>query len=277
MHYFIYESAKNMTVKEITNKKKIVIKVGTSTLTHDTGFLNLHKMEMLAKVISNLHNSGKKIILVSSGSQSAGISKLGLSERPSTREGKQAAAAVGQCELMNMYGRFFAEYGKNVAQVLLTKEVWDDPVQHKNASGTFSQLIEMGCIPIVNENDTISYEGIDFGGNDILAAYVALLSEAELLINLSDIDGLYTKNPRQYPDAKLVERIEKVDDGVLSFAGGAGTQRGTGGMIAKLQSAKLAAMRSIPMIIANGSDPHILYDMIEDGCFTGTYFANTEA
>ncbi len=253
--------------------KRIVVKVGTSTLTHDTGFLDLRRLEKLSEVISDLSGAGKEMILVSSGAQSAGVSKLGLSKRPDTREGKQAVAAVGQCELMNMYGKFFAEYGKSVAQVLLTKDVLTDPVQNSNARGTFEKLIEMKCIPIVNENDVISYEGIDFGGNDFLSAYVALLSDADLLINLSDIDGLYDKNPREYSDANLIEYVKTVDDKTVSIAEGAGTERGTGGMRAKLGSAKLLEAKKIPMVIANGKEPEILYSIITGGEFTGTYFS----
>lgn len=263
-----------MKIDGLTDKKRIVIKVGTSTLTHDTGYLDLRKMEELAKTISDLQNLGKEMILVSSGAQSAGVSKLGLERRPASREGKQAVAAVGQCELMNMYGKFFSEFGKSVAQVLITKDVLDNDTQRANASGSFETLIGMKCIPIVNENDVISYEGIDFGGNDILSAYVSLITNADILINLSDIDGLYTKNPRQFEDAKLVEYVEKIDEKILAFAGGAGTVRGTGGMIAKLQSVQIIAQKQIPMIIANGKEPKILYDIIEKGEVYGTYFAN---
>lgn len=260
-----------MKTAETTKAKRIVIKVGTSTLTHDTGRLDLRKMEKLAKVISDLCNDGREIILVSSGAQSAGVSRLGLHERPESREGKQAVAAVGQCELMNMYGRFFAEYGKTTAQVLLTKHVWENEEQRKNAAGTFDKLLEMKCVPIVNENDTVSYEGIAFGGNDILASYVALITSAQLLINLSDIDGLFDKDPRKYGDAKLIERVDGIDDAILRGAEGSGTKRGTGGMTAKLQSAQM--LSDIPMVIANGKDPDILYGIVCDGEFVGTYFS----
>lgn len=266
-----------MKIKETDKIKKgnlIIIKVGTSTLTHDTGYLDLRRMQDLARIISDLQNSGMEVILVSSGAQSAGVSKLGIKVRPDSIEGKQAVAAVGQCELMNMYGKFFSEYGKNVAQVLITKYVLENPEQKENAANTFRKLLDMHCIPIVNENDVISYEGINFGGNDILASYVALITNADVIVNLSDIAGLYTKDPRTNPDAELVDYVESVDENILAFASGAGTARGTGGMVAKLQSAAIAAKQHIPMIIANGQNPAILYDIIVNGEFTGTYFAN---
>lgn len=265
---------KNKEINKIEKGSLIVIKVGTSTLTHDTGYLDLRRMESISRIISDLHNGGMKIILVSSGAQSAGIAKLGLKERPASRKGKQAVAAVGQCELMNMYGKFFSEFGKTVAQVLITKYVLENPEQKENAANTFHELIDMDCIPIVNENDVISYEGINFGGNDILASYVALIANADIIINLSDIKGLYTDNPRTNPNATLIEYVERVNDDILAFAGGAGSARGTGGMIAKLQSATIAAEHNIPMIIADGHEPDILYDIILKNDFVGTYFAN---
>ncbi len=256
----------------IKNAKKIVIKVGTSTLTYDTGLLNIRKIEKLCNVICDLQNSGKKIILVSSGAISAGWSKIGLASRPTTTEERQAAAAVGQNELMNFYDRNMEKYGKVVAQILLTKDAIDNPLRRHNAESTLKLLLEHGCIPIVNENDCVSCEEIKFGGNDTLSAYVACLADADLLINLSDVDGLYDCDPRKNPDAKLIPVVEDPDS-VLSMASGAGTQRGTGGMFVKITAAKIAGDKEIPMIIANGEDPAILYDILEsDEHRVGTLF-----
>lgn len=261
-----------MEIQKLKEAKRIIIKVGTSTLTYDNGFLNLKRLETLAQVVSDLVNSGREIVLVSSGAQSAGISKLGLTERPDTREGKQAVAAVGQCELMNMYGRFFAEYSRNVAQVLLNRSVWDNEEQRHNAENTFRALFKLHCVPIVNENDTVTYEGIAFGGNDILSAYVALICDADLLINLSDINGLYDKNPRECDDAVLVRFVDKLDERIVSYAGPAGTARGTGGMQAKLEAARIVTEMGIPMVITNGEEPRVLYDMLFNSRLDGTFF-----
>ncbi len=261
-----------MEITKLKEVKRVVVKVGTSTLTYDNGFLNLRRMELLAQVIADIMNSGREIVLVSSGAQSAGVSKLGLLERPASREGKQAVAAVGQCELMKMYDKFFSEFGVKAAQVLLNRDVWDNDVPRHNAENTFRALLEMRCLPIVNENDTISYEGIGFGGNDILSAYVALLSDADLVINLSDIDGLYTKNPREFADAALIRFVDDIDERISECAGPAGTARGTGGMTAKLEAAKILTDMGIPMIIANGQNPEVLYEMLFNCKVNGTFF-----
>ena len=251
--------------------KRVVIKVGTSTLTHSSGQLNLRRIEALAKTLSDLKNAGKEIILVSSGAVSAGVAKAGLGHRPSTLEEKQAMASIGQSELMKIYDRFFSDYGHKVAQILMTRDVIDNPIRKTAAENTFNTLLIMGCIPIVNENDAVSTdELVKFGGNDILSAHVANLCHADVLINLSDIDGLFDSDPRKNPDAKLVERVEDID-AILSFAGGAGTDRGTGGMEAKLTAAKMVTSNGIPMYIMNGSDPEILYRLL-DGEHVGTYF-----
>lgn len=265
-----------MEISKLKEAKRIVIKVGTSTLTYDNSFLNLRRLETLAQVVSDLINSGREIVLVSSGAQSAGVSRLGLKQRPDTREGKQAVAAVGQCELMNMYGKFFSEYGCTVAQVLLNRDVWDNEVQRHNAENTFRALFALHCVPIVNENDTISYEGIAFGGNDILSAYVALLCDADLVINLSDIMGLYNKNPREHEDAALVRFVDAIDERIRSFAGPAGTTRGTGGMQAKIEAATIVTEMGIPMVITNGKDPKVLYDIIFNAELDGTFFDAAE-
>ena len=254
------------------DSKRIVVKVGTSTLTHSTGHLNLRRIEKLVKVLSDMKNWGVQVVLVSSGAVSAGVAKMGFGRIPSTPEEKQAMAAIGQSELMKIYDRFFSDYGHTVAQILMTRDVIDNPVRRTAAENTFNTLLRMGCIPIVNENDAVSTdELVQFGGNDILSAHVANLCHADLLVNLSDIDGLFDSDPRKNPNASLVEVVEDVD-AILSFAGGAGTDRGTGGMEAKLTAAKMVTSNGIPMFIMNGSDPEILYRLL-DGEKVGTYFA----
>ena len=258
-------------MSKIKDCHRIVVKIGSSTLTHEEGHLNLRRIENLAKVLSDFKNAGRQVILVSSGAVSAGVAKVGT-HRPTCTAEKQAMAAVGQSELMKLYSRFFSDYGHTVAQILLTKDVIDQPDRREAAEDTFRTLLEMGCIPIVNENDSVSTEGINFGGNDTLSAYVALVCHADLLINLSDIDGLYDSDPRKNPDAKLIERVDGVDERVLAMAGGAGTERGTGGMATKLQAARIVLEKGIPMYILNGKDPTVLYELL-DGHHVGTYFA----
>lgn len=249
----------------------VVVKVGTSTLTYDGGGINIRRVEKLVKVLSDIKNSGKKVILVSSGAIGIGMGKLGIAKRPECTRDKQALAAIGQCELMNYYSRLFGEYNHNVAQILLTKDVVSDPVRNENAAATFEKLLSLGIVPIVNENDTVSTEQIEFGDNDTLSATVATLAKADLLIILSDIDGLYDSDPRENENAKLIPVVEKIDDSIIALAGGAGTTRGTGGMITKLHAAQECHMAGIDMIIANGSDPDILYDIFE-GEVVGTLF-----
>lgn len=253
------------------NSKKIVIKVGTSTLTYDGGGINIRRMEKLAKVISDIKNSKKEVILVSSGAIGVARGKMGFGEKPKCVRDKQALAAIGQCELMNYYSRLFGEYNHNVAQVLLTKDVTTDPLRRENAQNTFERLLQLGVLPIVNENDVISTEQIEFGDNDTLSATVAVLTEADLLIILSDIDGLYNADPRECEDAKLIPVVEKTDASVEALAGGAGSNRGTGGMITKIHAAKAATKAGVDMLIANGSDPDVLYDILE-GKEIGTWF-----
>lgn len=264
--FFIFR--KNAMEKQL---KTAVVKVGTSTLTHTTGMLNIRKIEHLCKVLCDIENSGVRIVLVSSGAVSAGWVKMGLSKSPDSISGKQAAAAIGQCELMSLYSRYMRDYGYTVAQVLLTKDVVDVPLQKENAENTFNTLLEGRSIPIVNENDTVSHEGIKIGGNDILAAYVACLVKADLLINLSDVDGFYTGNPSKDPNARLIPVVHAITKEVEELAGGAGTARGTGGMRAKLTAAKIAGADGIPMVIANGANPDILYDICA-GKQIGTLF-----
>ncbi len=254
----------------LKNCRRIVVKIGTSTLTHDEGHLNLRRIETLVKTLSDFKNAGKEVVLVSSGAVSAGVARLGT-HRPTCTKEKQAMAAVGQSELMKIYSRFFSDYGHTVAQMLLTKDVIDNPERRAAAEDTFSTLLEMGCVPIVNENDCISTTELNFGGNDTLSAYVALVCHADLLINLSDVDGLYDSDPRRNPEAKRIDVVEALTDAVLAMAGGAGTARGTGGMATKLEAAKIVTDAGIPMYIVNGKDPQILYELL-DGAHVGTYF-----
>lgn len=251
---------------------RIVVKIGTSTLTYASGRLNLRRIETLARVLSDMHNAGMEVVLVSSGAVAAGVSRLGLAIAERSTEEKRAIAAVGQSELMRLYERMFSVYGCTVGQILLTKDVVDDEQRLALAKSTFTRLIGFGCIPIVNENDSVSYEGIKFGGNDTLSAYVATICDADLLINLSDIDGLYDSDPRKNKNARLIETVDEISEEILAYAGGVGTTRGTGGMITKLKAAQIATEAGIPMMIMNGRDPRVLYQVI-DGQRSGTYFA----
>lgn len=254
------------------DSRRIVVKVGTSTLTHSTGHLNLRRIEKLVKVLSDMKNSGIQVVLVSSGAVSAGVAKLGFGTIPDAPEIKQAMAAVGQSELMKIYDKLFSVYGHTVAQILMTKDVLTNPDRKSAAVNTFNRLLEMNCLPIVNENDSVSTDELTkFGGNDILSAHVATLCEADVLLNLSDVAGLYDSDPRSNPDAKLIDRVETLDESIYAIAGGAGTSRGTGGMIAKLNAAKIVTSVGIPMFILNGEDPEILYTLL-DGGHIGTYF-----
>ena len=250
--------------------RRIVIKIGSSTLTHESGQLNLRRIEALVKTLSDFKNEGRQVVLVSSGAVSAGVARVGT-HRPTCTAEKQAMAAVGQSELMKLYSRLFSDYGHTVAQILLTKDVMDNDDRRTAAEDTFRTLLEMGCIPIVNENDSVSTEGINFGGNDTLSAYVALVCHADLLINLSDVEGLYDSDPRKNPDAKLIEHVKGLDEHIMSMAGGAGTERGTGGMATKLEAARMVVEAGIPMYIMNGKDPTVLYKLM-DGEHVGTYF-----
>lgn len=256
----------------IKNCKRIVIKIGTSTLTYQNGALNLRRIELLTRAVSDFKNAGHEVVMVSSGAVGAGFARLNLPAYPTSLADKQACAAVGQGQLVKIYDSFFSVYGHTVAQILMTKDVVDDASRLEHIKNTFFTLLNMGCVPVVNENDSVSCEGIEFGGNDTLSAYVAIACEADLIINLSDIDGLYDKDPRKFADAKLIDRVEKIDDKIRSFAGGAGTSRGTGGMIAKINAAEIANNNGIPMLIINGENPAVLYDIL-DGKHLGTYFA----
>lgn len=250
---------------------RIVIKVGTSTLTHKTGNLNIRHVEQLCKVISDLKGAGNEIILVSSGAIGMGVGKLSLLERPGDMPTKQAAAAVGQCELMYTYDKLFSEYGHVVGQVLVTGSDLKDSVRYENFRNTLNRLIELRALPIVNENDTVATEEISLGDNDTLGAIVAVGADAELLILLSDIEGLYTADPHTDTEAKLIPAVYEMSSEVLAVAGGAGTKLGTGGMQTKLHAAEICMEKGIDMIIADGSRPELLYD-IADGKQVGTRF-----
>ncbi len=252
-------------------KKRIVVKVGTSTLTHENGKINIRQMEKLVRVISELVNSGDEVVLVSSGAVGAGVGKLGLTQKPEEIRKKQALAAIGQASLVSMYDRFFAEYGYNAAQVLLTKYVFDNEQKYNNTKNAFMTMLEYGVIPIVNENDVVSTEELEFGDNDTLSAYVAVLVDADLLVIMSDIDGLYDSNPIENKNAKIIPVVKNIDDNILSVAGGAGTRRGTGGMKTKLHAAKIVMDMGIDMIITNGNKIENLYDIAEEKA-VGTLF-----
>ena len=241
---------------------RIVIKIGTSTLAHHTGRLNIRRTEVLCKVISDLKNAGHEIVMVSSGAIGMGAGKLSL---------KQAAAAVGQCELMYTYDKLFGEYNHTVAQILLTSEDIEHDDRRQNVENTMERLLSLGAIPIINENDTISTSEIVIGDNDTLSAIVASTVHADLLVLLSDIDGLFTADPRKDPSATLIPTVCEITPEIKAMTSGAGTNLGTGGMTTKIQAAQIATENGIDMVIANGADPVILYD-IADGKQAGTRF-----
>ncbi|NLX77828.1 MAG: glutamate 5-kinase [Clostridiaceae bacterium] len=259
----------------LKDAKRIVIKVGTSTLTHETGKMNLLRMDRLSMAISELVNRGHEIILVSSGAIGVGMGKLNMKERPRIMGMKQALAAIGQCELMNIYSKLFASYNQVVAQVLLTKYDVDDDIKRVNIENTFKHLLEKHVIPIVNENDTVSTDEImsmdHFGDNDTLSAVVARLVRADLLIILSDIDGFYDADPRENKDCKLIDTVTEIDDYIWHCAGGEGTKFGTGGMVTKLNAANIVIHSGINMVLASGSDPFIVFDIL-NGENVGTLF-----
>ncbi|MBQ5321226.1 MAG: glutamate 5-kinase [Oscillospiraceae bacterium] len=250
---------------------RIVIKLGTSTLAHETGLLNIRRLEELTKVMSDLKNAGNEIILVSSGAIGMGVGKLSLSSRPSDIPTKQAAAAVGQCELMYTYDKLFSEYNHTVAQILITGEDVEDKERKHNFENTVRRLLELGVIPILNENDTIATEEIEIGDNDTLAAIVTATVNADLLIILSDIDGLFTADPHKDKNAKLIHRVENITEEIEMLCGGTASGLGTGGMTTKIRAAKIATKAGADMVIANGDDPMKIYDIVS-GKDIGTRF-----
>lgn len=250
---------------------RIVIKIGTSTLAHPTGHLNIRRVEQLCKVMSDIKNAGHDLVLVSSGAIGMGVGKLGLRQRPTDIPTKQAAAAVGQCELMYTYDKLFGDYHHTVAQLLITGDDTADETRHRNFTNTLNRLLELGALPILNENDTVATEEIVIGDNDTLAAIVAKSVQADLLILLSDIDGLYTADPHTHPQAQLLHRITAIDDSVRQLAGVSGSTQGTGGMVTKLRAAEICMDCGCDMVIANGNRPESLYDIL-DGKEIGTRF-----
>ena len=254
---------------------RIVVKVGTSTLTHATGHLNIRRVEDLCRILSDIKNAGHEVILVSSGAIGMGVGKLGLRQRPRDIPGKQAAAAVGQCELMYTYDKLFGEYNHTVAQLLITGDDMQNEKRHENFSNTIYRLLELGALPIINENDTVATDEIAIGDNDTLGAIVATSVKADKLIVLSDIDGVYTADPRTDPSAQLIPRISKMDEKTMLLAGSAGTKLGTGGMVTTFQAASICLEAGCEMVIANGKNPANLYDIL-DGKQVGTTFAKEE-
>lgn len=254
---------------------RVVIKVGTSTLTHQNGNINIRRIENLCKVISDLKNSGLEIIFVSSGAIAMGVGKLGLKAKPQDIPSKQACAAIGQCELMYTYDKLFQEHNHTVAQMLMTGADFENEERHTNFDNTLAKLLEFGVLPIINENDTIATSEIKVGDNDTLSAIVATSANADMLILLSDIDGLYTADPHKATDATLIPTVKEIDEDIIKLAGVAGTSRGTGGMITKLHAAQICMNAGIDMVIANGSVPSVLYDIF-DGKSVGTRFIGKE-
>jgi len=258
-------------------RNRIVVKIGTSTLSNELGNTKLRAFEDFALVLSDIQNMGYEVILVSSGAITIGANKMKLTERPTEMRMKQAAAAVGQCSNMFLYDKFFGYYDKTVAQILFNADDITQEVKKENLANTFNALLENGVIPIVNENDSVSYTEIEseerlFGDNDKLSAVVAVLCQASRLVIFSDIDGFYDKDPRLYPNAKLIPSIDRIDESTYALAGGAGSRRGTGGMHTKLQAAELATSQGIDVIVTNGSNPKALYDIVE-GRPVGTLFS----
>ena len=251
--------------------KRLVVKVGTSTLTYDTGKTNIRRMHKLVSVLSDIVNSGIEVALVTSGAIGVGVGKLGLKERPSDISGRQAAATVGQCELMFMYDKLFGEYGHTVGQLLITKSDVDSEERRKNLVNTFEKLFDYGAVPIVNENDSVAVDEIVYGDNDSLSAIVAKLVNADALIILTDIDGLYDDNPNENEDAKLISQVDEITDELIAVAGGHGSRFSTGGMVTKLHAAQIAMDAGIDTIIMNGAAPESIYKAL-DGKQIGTFF-----
>lgn len=263
--------------KAMVKDKRIVIKLGTSTLTHPSGKLNYQKMEKIVRAVSDIQGAGNEVIVVTSAAISVGTAKMGLSERPKELKYKMAIAAVGQARIMHTYDTLFSEYNRTVAQILLTGDNVEDEIDSKYLKNTFQALLSMGVIPIVNENDSVSSVEIEsghhkvLGDNDTLSAIVARLCEADLLILMSDIDGLYDSDPRKNPDARLISRVNEITPEIAAMAGGAGTTHGTGGMATKLSAAKIALEAGFEMVITNSDRVENLYDIV-DGRDIGTRF-----
>lgn len=259
-------------MRELTKKKRIVVKLGTSTLTHeDTGELDLIKMERLVRILTDLNNQGREVVVVSSGAIGVGRKALGLKERPEELPIRQACASIGQARLMMVYQKLFSEYNQVTSQILMTKYTMVNDRNRKNAQNTFRELLHMGVIPIVNENDTVSTDEIEFGDNDTLSAIVAALIDADLLILMSDIDGLYTDDPRKNPEARFIARVEVIDDRLIEMGKGTKGSLGTGGMATKISAARIATDSGADMVIANGRDIMNISRIME-GKEIGTFF-----
>lgn len=251
---------------------RVVVKVGTSTLAHaSTGLINIRRIESLCKVLSDIKNAGHEIIFVSSGAIGMGMGKLGLKEKPKDLPGKQAAASIGQCELMYTYDKLFSEYNHTVGQLLITNEDIQNEERKNNFINTIEQLLEYSCIPVINENDTISTKEIEIGDNDTLGAVVATCVNANLYVILSDIDGLYTADPNKDENASLIDEVKTIDESIYCLATGSSTKVGTGGMFTKIQAAEIATKNGCDMVIINGKNPENLYDVL-DGKKIGTRF-----
>ena len=250
---------------------RVVVKIGTSNITHSTGQLNIRHMEELCKILSDIKNSGAELIVVSSGATAMGVGKLNLPEKPADMPGKQACAAVGQCELMYTYDKLFSEYNHTVAQILLTRDDFKNKTRHKNFTNTIERLLALGALPIINENDTVSTVEYGVGDNDTLGALVATGVGADLLVLLSDVDGLYTDDPRKDPDARIIPKVTELTEEIMALGGGKGSKLGTGGMATKLGAAKTCMEAGTDMVIMNGSRLELLYDAVE-GKPAGTLF-----
>ena len=259
--------------KYLKKKKKIVVKVGTSLLAYDNGKINLQRMEKLVRVLADLHNSGREVILVSSGAVAVGIGMLGQEEKPDNLVKKQAIAAIGQVGLLRLYQKFFDEYNKTVGQVLLTRDGIENSLRRKNARNTLNQLIEMGIIPIVNENDTVSTQEIEFGDNDTLSAVVATLIQADLLMILTNTDGVYTADPHIYHSARKVPKVMKASDDLRDINLEGSSKMGSGGMASKIAAAELCREHNVDVVFANGADPAAIMDILE-GKDLGTFFVS---
>jgi len=275
MHILLYkEKEVSILFKnyiDFSSITRITIKVGTSTLTHDNGKLNILRIEKLVRTLADIKNRGIEVVLVTSGSIGVGVTALNLPEKPNVVSQKQAAAAVGQLELMFLYHKLFSEYSIKIGQVLFTKDVVDDKVRKKNVINTLAQLLEYDVIPVINENDTVSIDELVFGDNDTMSATVSVLTNSQLLIILTDIDGLHTKNPRKDSSAKLIDIVEDITPEIESYAGGVGSSRGTGGMITKIMAAKYATAWGVNVIVVNGKNPSIAGKLL-DGKQAGTLF-----
>ncbi len=252
-------------------QKTIVVKVGTSTLTHENGKTNFRTMEQLALVLSELMNEGNRLALVTSGAIGVGVGKLGLSERPKDTAGKQAAATVGQCELMFIYDKMFSQYGHKIGQLLITKEDVDDPKRHENLVAAFSRLFEFGALPIINENDAVAVDEIVYGDNDSLSAVVATLINADMLVILTETDGLFTADPTVDPTARLISEVSEITDEIRACASSHGTKLGTGGMMTKVHAAEIATQAGVDTYVISGKDVHNIYSLL-DGKPIGTHF-----